>query len=263
MVDFQIENGTLVKYEGKDTYVTLPENVTVIGDEAFSDCKGLVGITLPKGLESIEDYAFCNCDNMADLQIPDSVTHIGRSAFSMCTEIEQIEIPDSVQGSIGERTFFYCTALSSVKIGNGVTSIANDAFRECTSLSKITIHNSVQNIGENAFEGCGELTICTEIGSYAAKYAKSKGIKVQYLESTKVRFVRFLLTLFLGFIGSMIINRTPLQPVGYTSRTEAYLFLGWCTAGIYQWIAAFANLFFDSERRRNVGYISDYDLIHS
>lgn len=36
---------------------------------------------------------------------------------------------------------------------------------------------------------------------------------------------RFLLTFFLGWIGSIIINHTSLKPEGYTSRTAAYFFL--------------------------------------
>ena len=43
---------------------------------------------------------------------------------------------------------------------------------------------------------------------------------------------RFLLTFFLGWIGSLIINHTSLKPEGYTSRTAAYFFLSMITFGI-------------------------------
>ena len=45
--------------------------------------------------------------------------------------------------------------------------------------------------------------------------------------------VRFLLTFFLGFIGSFIINHTSLKPQGFKSRTLAYFFLTMITFGIY------------------------------
>ena len=45
--------------------------------------------------------------------------------------------------------------------------------------------------------------------------------------------VRFLLTFFLGWIGSIIINHTDFKPEGYTSRTLAYIFLTAITFGIY------------------------------
>ena len=35
---------------------------------------------------------------------------------------------------------------------------------------------------------------------------------------------RCLLTFFLGFIGSIIINNTDLKPEGFKSRTLAYIF---------------------------------------
>ena len=38
--------------------------------------------------------------------------------------------------------------------------------------------------------------------------------------------IRFLLTFFLGWIGSIIINHSSLKPAGYTSRTVvAYILL--------------------------------------
>ena len=44
--------------------------------------------------------------------------------------------------------------------------------------------------------------------------------------------VRFLLTFFLGWIGSLIINYSELKPEGYKSRTLAYIFLTAITFGI-------------------------------
>ena len=51
-----------------------------------------------------------------------------------------------------------CISLTSVKIGNGVTSIGDNAFSRCYSLKNITIPNSVTRIGESAFAGCESLT---------------------------------------------------------------------------------------------------------
>ncbi|MBP5404987.1 MAG: hypothetical protein J6Y74_03465 [Clostridia bacterium] len=69
--------------------------------------------------------------------------------------------------------------------------------------------------------------------------------------------VRFLLTFFLGWIGSIIINHTDLKPEGYTSRTAAYLFLGIVTFGIYDLVASICNLTFDPAKEKNIGYIKD------
>ena len=68
---------------------------------------------------------------------------------------------------------------------------------------------------------------------------------------------RFLLTFFLGWIGSLIINHTSLKPDGYTSRTFAYFFLGIITFGIYELVASICNLVFDPTKDRNIGYKKD------
>ena len=69
--------------------------------------------------------------------------------------------------------------------------------------------------------------------------------------------VRFLLTFFLGFIGSFIINHTTLNPEGWKSRTLAYFFLGIITLGIYELVASICNLVFDASKESNIGYFKD------
>ncbi|MBQ9744981.1 MAG: leucine-rich repeat domain-containing protein, partial [Clostridia bacterium] len=54
-----------------------------------------------------------------------------------------------------------CDSLTSVTIGNGVTSIGRYAFSVCTSLTSVTIPNSVTSIGYRAFWCCTGLTSVT------------------------------------------------------------------------------------------------------
>lgn len=69
--------------------------------------------------------------------------------------------------------------------------------------------------------------------------------------------IRFLLTFFLGFIGSIIINHTSLKPEGWTSRSWAYFLLAYLTFGIYPLVACICNLFFDPSKEKNIGYKKD------
>ncbi len=71
------------------------------------------------------------------------------------------------------------------------------------------------------------------------------------------KLVRFLLTFFLGFIGSIIINHTSLKPEGFKSRTLAYLFLSMITFGIYGLVASICNFTFDPSKDSNIGYFKD------
>jgi hypothetical protein len=100
------------------------------------------------------------------------MTHIGIDAFYGCTGLTSIVIGNSVT-SIGSGAFSGCTGLTSVTIPNSVTSIGSDAFYGCTGLTSIVIGNSVTFIGDNAFCGCTGLTSVTipnsvtSIGNYA------------------------------------------------------------------------------------------------
>ncbi|MBR6688176.1 MAG: leucine-rich repeat domain-containing protein, partial [Clostridia bacterium] len=50
-----------------------------------------------------------------------------------------------------------CDSLTSVIIGDSVTSIGDGAFWNCYSLTSIVISDSVTSIGEKAFYGCSGL----------------------------------------------------------------------------------------------------------
>ena len=81
--------------------------------------------------------------------------------FSGCTGLTSVTIGNSVT-SIGTNAFVGCTGLTSVTIGNSVTSIGDGAFFCCDGLTSVTIGNSVTSIGNSAFYGCTgikELTI--------------------------------------------------------------------------------------------------------
>ena len=77
------------------------------------------------------------------------------------------------------------------------------------------------------------------------------------MEKDNNNVVRFLLTFFLGWIGSIIINHTNLKPEGYRSRTAAYFFLTIVTFGIYGLVASICNLTFDPNKSSNIGYVKE------
>ena len=68
---------------------------------------------------------------------------------------------------LGGDAFAGCTSLTSVTIGNSVTSIGELAFGFCTSLTSITIPDSVTSIEYGAFQNCIGLTEITYAGTKA------------------------------------------------------------------------------------------------
>ena len=80
--------------------------------------------------------------------------------WSRNSNIKQVIIGDGVT-TIGEEAFSFCYSLESITIPNSVTTIGESAFKACSSLTLITIPNSVTTIGGRAFDSCRSLTSIT------------------------------------------------------------------------------------------------------
>ena len=133
--------------------VSIPKDVTSIGESAFSRCTNLTSVIIPNNVTSIGSFAFMDCTSMTNVTIPNSVTTIDQDAFMECTSMINVTIPNSVT-SISYGMFSHCTSLRNVTIPNSVTSIDAEAFRACTSMTNITIPDSVTKIGLSAFDYC-------------------------------------------------------------------------------------------------------------
>ena len=118
--------------------LVIPDDVTKIGQRAFSGCSSLSSVSIPNSVTSIGDSAFSGCTSLTSIEIPNSVTSIGNSAFNGCSSLTKQEIPNSVT-SIGEEAFYNCSSLTSIEIPNSVTNIGNNAFGSCSNLKKVYI----------------------------------------------------------------------------------------------------------------------------
>ena len=68
--------------------VTIPDTVTVIGKQAFSNCGSLQLVKLPEYLSVIGDAAFSNCGNLSQITVSKEIKKIGKSAFKECSSLE-------------------------------------------------------------------------------------------------------------------------------------------------------------------------------
>ena len=87
------------------------------------------------------------------------VKEIGYRGFYN-SAILSVSIPNGVT-SIGDEAFADCKRLSSITIPDSVTYIGEDVFCRCIRLTSITIPNSVTSIGSVAFSTCIGLTTIT------------------------------------------------------------------------------------------------------
>ena len=148
-------------YKTKIQSVVISDNVSSIGNYAFSECGSVRSIQIPNTVTTIGDYAFYECTCFAfRITLPESVNYIGSYAFYHCSGLSSIKIPTGVK-IINDHTFSYCSNLSNVQIPEGVTSIGNAAFISCQELSFIDIPDSVTFIDDYAFDFCSSLTEIT------------------------------------------------------------------------------------------------------
>ena len=154
----------------------IPNSVTSIGEFAFSDCSGLTSVAIPNSVTSIGESAFARCSGLTSVTIPNSVTSIGSWTFYGCSGLTSVTFNAekcTYMGSDSYPVFNDCINLTTLNIGNKVTTIPNSAFRDCSGLSSVTIPNSVTSIGDYAFSSCSGLTSVTignsvtSIGDYA------------------------------------------------------------------------------------------------
>ena len=200
------------------TSVSIGDSVTSIGDEAFRFCSKLVEVynlsslditkgsyaygwvgyyalnvytsleeksrlhTTTDGFVFYEDgnkcYLVGYIGNKTDITLPESYNgknyEIYWFAFAYCDNLTSVSIGDGVT-SIGEGAFARCSSLKSVSIGDSVTSIGSDAFYDCDSLTSVSIGDSVTSIGLQAFYNCSSLTSVKYRGTEAQWNAITKG----------------------------------------------------------------------------------------
>lgn len=144
--NYKVDGDCLIEINTKKvisgfTYSTIPSYVETIGEAAFYFSL-LKSITIPNNVTSIGDNAFGFCKNLTSINIPDSVTYIGEEAFEYCVSLAaSINIPDGVT-SIRDRTFSDCYRLTSIAIPDSVTSIGYAAFTSCGSLTGVSFANT-------------------------------------------------------------------------------------------------------------------------
>ncbi|MDE5548305.1 MAG: leucine-rich repeat domain-containing protein, partial [Clostridia bacterium] len=70
--------------------LTIPDNLTIIGDWSFEGCRSLTKVIIPDGVTDIGWYAFAECSSLKSVVIPDSVTNIGSWLFAECRKLTDI-----------------------------------------------------------------------------------------------------------------------------------------------------------------------------
>ncbi|MCI9077308.1 MAG: leucine-rich repeat domain-containing protein [Lachnospiraceae bacterium] len=154
------DDGILTGYNGTDTRVVIPDEVTGINDWVFSGRKKLTSVIIPDGVTSIGDGAFSGCKKLTSITIPEKTTVLGYNVFKGCTSLKEIKVKkgnekyQSEDGVLfkkvksGTELVTYPAAKSgkTYKVPAKTSSIASGAFADCGKLTGIVLPASLKKI---------------------------------------------------------------------------------------------------------------------
>lgn len=218
-------------YNSRDeiTYILTQYMVKKISSYAFADCNKVTTVQIGDDITEIGDYAFSGCTSLEKVIFAGTMAkwkevQIGvgndilKKANIICSDgtIEGDNSGESgkpedtivASGKCGDTVFWmlnqsgkltiwgygkmatysahhsapwdnFSSKIKAIEIQNSVTSIGGFMFGHCTELTSVTIPSSVTEIGVSAFEGCIKLKDIilsdgiTEIGNYAFRDCSS------------------------------------------------------------------------------------------
>ena len=179
--EFEIDaNGKLLYYKGNAKNVVIPNNVKVIGKQAFQACPEET-VFIPKSVEKIEDEAFQNNGNLTTVTFEEGskLKEVGYHAFYYNLKLDTVNLPDSVT-KMGAGVFEQSTIRHASMAG--MREIPANTFASSPQLIDLTISDEVTKIDAGAFNasmGIGELKLVQEDGSVKkGSYLPSKLVEI-------------------------------------------------------------------------------------
>ena len=175
-------NGSKLTNANLYSTISIPNNVTSVGNFAFINCTNITSLTfpinndislgicsfsnigiktlvLPSSVRFLGDSTFYDCSELTTLKIM-NCSDLGQYTFSSCAKLSSVVFPSS-KTTIGRSAFSYCDGLISITIPSSVTDIDLYAFKYCSGLTSIIIPKSVKTIGCDVFSDCTKLTSIT------------------------------------------------------------------------------------------------------
>ena len=164
------------------TSITIPDQITEIGDYAFYGNPTLKTVNFHAGITRIGVGAFHET-LLTRVNIPNPDCEIGNSCFSS-SQVSSVTLPQGMK-KLGRHVFFYCTNLTSITLPEGMEEIGMMCFGSCNLTSvnlpstmvkldscsfqdnpftSINLKN-VKYVGRQAFSQCLNLTSVTSNGN--------------------------------------------------------------------------------------------------
>ena len=151
-----VGDGVVIKYNGTDTDVTIPEGVKYISNLFRYSEVDVTSVTLPEGALCIGTRAFAGLKALTTVNFSSTVTAISNNAFTLCVGITEMTIPESVT-SIDEYAFSHCKNLKTMIIKGQIKTLETATFFDCDSLNSIELPASLETLKADSLASCPAL----------------------------------------------------------------------------------------------------------
>lgn len=164
------------------THTFTVNQIQTIQPSAFEDCIDLTSITIPENITSIGESAFSGCSGLTKIYYNAIECNASEGIFPSAGEDGEgitvtiganvKKIPNGLFRSQPE------AKITSVVFEEGSIcgSIGNSAFMDCNYLTNITIPDKVTSIGDYAFSGCDSLTEINYNATECADLSAANGV---------------------------------------------------------------------------------------
>ena len=203
-------SGSRYDYVSTLRSITLPTCGTEIPDRSFEGSSALeelifqdVGtvmddgvLTIPSQVTAIGEGAFSQCEGIRQVTLPASVTELGYEAFSLCTGIESFSVAEDNPnyssdkwGVLFSKDRSELTQYPSSRIWpyynvpDETKVIDEYAFYACGNLVNLYIPETVSDMEYRSVYQCPGVTLCVKLDSPADDYAGENDLTAWYIEN--------------------------------------------------------------------------------
>ena len=224
------------------TSVTIDNNVTSIGTQAFIGCQSLSSLTIGSSVTTIGTNAFDHCDELTEVTLPASVTTINDAAFKNCGKLQRVNIQHDGAVSLGSNVFQNCGKLQYIVFPTPAAALANTTGNWSGLASKLRVA-----LGSQLFTA-------TNQGSTAA-YAITNESDLRNLASA-INAGSEGITNGKTFrqTGDITLSSTQFDPIGYN---DYHYFTGTYDGGGYTISGLYTGNFTDRNLYGLFGYVKN------
>ena len=216
------------------TQVTIPDQITEIGDYAFHGSPKLTNVTFHEGIVKIGDHAFANCLKLTSVRLPSANVELAGYVWSGCENVTSVSLPQGIHLSNHD---FYCCSIENLTVPEGVTEVPMMCFAG-NELKSLSLPSTLERIDSCGFQNNPDLASvdlknvkrlehfafmgCTSLASYTCN-----GL-LEYISTTvfcNTALTDAMLPEGLKFMdGNVFFSTNSLQTITIPSTVETVVF---------------------------------------